>query len=436
MKAQATFVLLVLVCLSTAIRRYDGYSVLRLEIDSKNQRHLAVMQQLNNMHHDDASFWSHSDIQVTPTSFPEVRRALEEAAIPFTVMIENVQDLVDRELSHTAAVRAQEAQGPGMNAGAAAADSFFNDYRNNTEIANWLNSLVASYPNLMTIQKYNVSYEGRDLKVVKLTSQVGVPSSKPIILWEGGIHAREWIGHMTMCYMISKLTRGYGSDPSATSILDNFQVHIIPVVNPDGYEYTWSTDRLWRKTRSPNKGSPCIGTDPNRNWNDHWCEIGASTQPCSDSYCGDAPFSETEVLSVANYVMSYLNTLTRQNQIIEFIDYHSYGQLFMAPYGWTATPPPNAMQLQALGLEAVVAIASIQGTSFAYGQIYTIIYPASGSSADWGTSEGMISYCYGVELEDEGIYGFILPASYIVPQGEEIWASLKATASYFMTPAK
>jgi len=125
-----------------------------------------------------------------------------------------------------------------------------------------------------------------------------------------------------------------------------------------------------------------------------------------------------------------------KNQIIEFIDYHSYGQLYMAPYGWTATPPPNAMQLQALGLENVVAIASIQGTSFAYGQIYTIIYPASGSSADWGTSEGMVSYCYGIELEDTGTYGFILPASYIVPQGEEIWASLQTTASYFMTPAK
>jgi len=346
-----------------------------------------------------------------------------------------VQELVNRELSHTAAVRAREARGPGMNA-VGATDSFFNDYRNNTEITNWLNSLQTSFPTLMTIQKYNVSYEGRPLRVVKLTSQVGVPSTKPIILWEGGIHAREWIGHMTMCYMISKLTSGYGVDPQATSILDNFQVHIIPVVNPDGYEYTWTTDRLWRKTRSPNKDSPCIGTDPNRNWDDHWCEIGASPYPCSDSYCGDMAFSETEVLSVANYVLTYLNNLTQQNQIIEFIDYHSYGQLYMAPYGWTATPPPNALQLQALGLENVVAIASIQGTSFAYGQIYTIIYPASGSSADWGLSEGKVGYTYGIELEDTGTYGFILPASYIVPQGEEIWASLQATASYFMSPMK
>jgi len=310
MKAQATIVLLVLVCLCAAMRRFDGSSVLRLQIDSTNPRHLDVMHHLTNMHRDEASFWSDTDIQVTPTSFPEVRRLLEATGIPFTVMIENVQELVDRELSHTAAVRSQEARGPGMNAGAA--DTFFNDYRNNTEITNWLNSLAASFPTLMTIQKYNVSYEGRDLRVIKLTSQVGVPSTKPIILWEGGIHAREWIGHMTMCYMISKLTSGYGAVPQVTTMLDNFQIHIIPVVNPDGYEYTWSTDRLWRKTRSPNMNSPCIGTDPNRNWNDHWCELGASTSPCSDSYCGDKAFSETEVLSVANYVLSYLNSLTRQ----------------------------------------------------------------------------------------------------------------------------
>jgi len=421
--------LLVLVCVCATMRRFDGYSVLRLQIDAENPRHLDVMHQLNNMDREKASFWSHTDIQVTPASFAEVRQLLEATGIPFTVLIENVQESVDSQLSHTAAVRAREARGPGMNAGDEA-DSFFNDYRNNTEIANWLNSLVASFPTLMTIQIYGSSYEDRALKVVKLTSQVGVPKNKPIILWEGGIHSREWIAPATMCYMISKLTSGYGVDPQATSILDNFQVHIIPVVNPDGYEFTWTTDRMWRKTRSPNKNNPCIGTDPNRNWDDHWCQVGASTSPCSDSYCGSKAFSEIEVLSVANYVQGYFNPVTAQNQIINFIDYHSYGQLYMAPYGWTATPPANAAQLQALGLQNVAAIASVQGTSFAYGQIYTIIYPASGTSADWGTNAGKVAYCYGIELENKST--FILPASYIIPQGDEIWASLQSTASYFI----
>jgi murein tripeptide amidase MpaA len=432
MKTQATIVLLVLVCLCSAVhRRFDGYSVLRLEIDSNNPRHLETIQQLNNMHRDDASFWSHADIQVTPASFPEVRRLLEEAGISFTVMIENVQELVDRERSHTASVRAREARGSGMNAGGTA-DSFFNDYRNNTEITNWVNQIAASFPTLVTISQYGTSYESRPLRVVKITSPVGNPNTKPIILWEGGIHAREWIAHMTMCYMISQLTSGYNVDGKVTTMLDNFQIHIIPVVNPDGYEWTWTNDRMWRKTRSPNARSPCIGTDPNRNWNDHWCQIGASTSPCSDSYCGATAFSEIEVKSVSNYVLSYVNAATKTNRIVEFIDYHAYGQLFMAPYGWTNAAPANAANLQILGTQAVNAIASVQGTKFQYGQIYTIIYPASGTSADWGTNEAYVGYCYGVELEDTGTYGFILPASYIVPQGNEIWQSLITTVYYFL----
>ncbi len=45
---------------------------------------------------------------------------------------------------------------------------------------------------------------------------------------------------------------------------------IMPIVNVDGYAYTWSDDRMWRKTRKPNSKSNCVGTDPNRNWAFHW----------------------------------------------------------------------------------------------------------------------------------------------------------------------
>jgi hypothetical protein len=68
-----------------------------------------------------------------------------------------------------------------------------------------------------------------------------------------------------------------------------------PFVNPDGYEYTWSNTRLWRKNREPNAGSTCIGTDVNRNYNEHWGEGGGSTNPCSDTFQGPTAFSSPEV---------------------------------------------------------------------------------------------------------------------------------------------
>jgi len=231
-----------------------------------------------------------------------------------------------------------------------------------------------------------------------------------------------------MCYMISKLVTGYGVDSTVTKILENSEIHIVPIVNGDGYVYTWTTDREWRKTRSPNTPNPCVGTDPNRNWDNHWCEQGASTQPCSDSYCGHSAFSEAEVITMANYV-SMTNT---KQKVWHFIDYHSYGQLYMAPYGWTAKPPVDAADQATLGQGSCAAIKKVYGTVFEYGIIYDIIYPASGSSADWGYDQGKVKYCYGIELRDTGEYGFLLPANQIVPQGEEIWASLVQIANYFI----
>lgn len=423
---KVVFGLFLLLGVCFGARRFDGHSVFRLDPNPEQMQ--LILQTLTNMDREEVSFWSHSDLHVTPAFREKIISFLDQHNIRYSVMVENVQELVDQQQAHTAAVREAELTGA-PRVGGQNGDPFFDDYRNNTEIANWLASLQQQYPDLVTVSQYNSSYEGRPLRVVRVTSPVGVPGTKPIILWEGGIHAREWIAHATMCYMISNLVTMYGSDDAVTTLLDNLEFHIIPVVNPDGYEYTWTKDRMWRKTRSPNAGSPCIGTDPNRNWDNHWCELGASSVPCSDSYCGPKAFSEVEVRSIADYV------LARQKagqKVLEFIDYHSYGQLYMSPYGYTAQPPKDAAVQTTLGEGAVAAIKSVAGTVFEFGSIYTIIYPASGSSADWGYDNAGITYTYGIELQDTGRYGFMLPASYIRPQGDEIWASLLYTGQYFL----
>lgn len=90
----------------------------------------------------------------------------------------------------------------------------------------------------------------------------------------------------TVTYVADRLLKEYsaGSNSTATQLLDHFDVIIVPILNVDGFDYTWNGDRMWRKTRTPNSGSPCDGTDPNRNWNFHWGEAGTSTKKCSDSY--------------------------------------------------------------------------------------------------------------------------------------------------------
>jgi murein tripeptide amidase MpaA len=83
------------------------------------------------------------------------------------------------------------------------------------------------------------------------------------------MHAREWISIASVSWMVNQLLTS--SDPEIRDIAENFDWYIIPIANPDGYAFTWSNDRMWRKTRSTQGITGlCFGTDPNRNWGYNW----------------------------------------------------------------------------------------------------------------------------------------------------------------------
>src|SRR4029453_7368841 len=122
------------------------------------------------------------------------------------------------------------------------------------------------------------------------------------VMFIGTQHAREWISPMTVMYIADRLLAGYASDPNIKALLDNVEFVLVPVVNADGYVYTWSTDRYWRKNRRDNAGTEGDGGDTNRNWGYKWgLDIGSSADPCSEVYRGTAAFSEPEPLVIANY---------------------------------------------------------------------------------------------------------------------------------------
>ena len=88
---------------------------------------------------------------------------------------------------------------------------------------------------------------------------------------------REWISPATCSYIAREMVE---NSSKYKLLLQTFDVYIMPSMNPDGYEYTRTRDRMWRKTRSRNPGYTCRGTDPNRNWGYNWGLKGASTNPC------------------------------------------------------------------------------------------------------------------------------------------------------------
>ena len=94
------------------------------------------------------------------------------------------------------------------------------------------------------------------------------------------------------------------------------------MINPDGYVYTWTNDRMWRKTRKPNEDSPCVGTDLNRNYDSNWGGQGASPLPCSETYRGPTVFSAEESEAQRDYLKDYASGLEL------FLTFHSYSQVF------------------------------------------------------------------------------------------------------------
>jgi len=270
------------------------------------------------------------------------------------------------------------------------------------------------------------SFEGRQIKGIKI-GKAG--ANKPGFWIDAGIHAREWIAPATAVYIINELITKYGTDPKIKNFVDKIDFYIAPSINPDGYEYTRSTNRMWRKTR----GGPycsgircCYGADPNRNWPYQWMVSGSSSNPCADTYGGPKAWSEPECQQVGGWLM------TNKDHLKAYITLHSYSQLWMYSYGYKDhTYPPDVAELKALAEESVAALKAVHGKTYEIGSPTDILYAASGASDDWAKAIPEIKWTYTIELRPDqfGQYGFQLPADQIVPTGEETWAGLQVLAN-------
>jgi len=301
-------------------------------------------------------------------------------------------------------------------------------YHSTDEILGWLAELVGQYPDICEIVSVGTSYQGRAIQGIKITGGTGKNIAGKRAFWlDGGIHAREWITVSTVTYMLAETLKEYGNDDFVTNWVDNYNIYYVPILNPDGYEYTRNGNRMWRKTMMPNPGqsSECAGTDPNRNWDWHWNEAGSSSNPCSESYSGQSAGDQPEVKAVMDY-------LKNKDDFLGYINFHSYSQLWMTPWGYTYSHPKDYEVQHAAGQAAVEALQAVHGTHFENGAIAEIIYEASGSSADYAYGACNILFAGGVELRDTGSRGFVLPESEIIPSGEETYAAVKAWAQYAM----
>ncbi|XP_070578450.1 carboxypeptidase B-like [Ptychodera flava] len=394
------------VTVSLAMKSYEGYKVLRIDVSDAGD--VAILQELQDVA--ELDFWDFPrDLMVPPTLLEFVEHYLTSNDILYYVWMDDVQAKIDGVIT--------------SNKPRTDVDGFdYYVYHNYSEIMDWIDSIVATYPDLATSFSIGLSHEGRDLKTLKIGLETG--KLKRAIWFNGAIHAREWVSPATVMWMtnafLSNVTEG--TNPDVTFVMEFFDMYILPVMNPDGYEYSWTDERLWRKTRTLHPGDECYGTDLNRNFDYEWGGLGASNDSCDNTYRGPEALSEVETQAVVNFIRQQ----SQEQPFRLFIDYHSYTQVMLSSWGYTYDLPVDFDLMEAHMKVQTAAITSVFGANYTYGAASSTLYPSAGGSKDWGYGDRGIPYSYTLELRDMGEYGFLLPEDQIYPTAYENYVGLVA----------
>merc|ERR1712168_1192411 len=284
--------LLLTFVVTSSRKSYDGYKVLRTEkLNATNFKILNKVQETTNY----VDFWTdpvpgrRTDMMVPNDLLQTIDQFLTENGIKYHAMVDDVQSLIDEVDKSRGKAKTKMMKDYQLD---------WDDYYG-IDVLNEFLDVLAAKNDFAEIINIGKSYEGRDMNVLAITK---AGPGKPNIWLEAGIHAREWIAPAVATFIVRELVKDYEEHPD---YLDNINWYFLPSANPDGYSYTFTDDRLWRKTRS-DTGSiwGCKGVDPNRNWGFHWGESGASSDKCSEIYPGATAFSEVEMQNIKAYVES------------------------------------------------------------------------------------------------------------------------------------
>ncbi|CAH2086138.1 unnamed protein product [Euphydryas editha] len=277
------------------------------------------------------------------------------------------------------------------------------------DIYAYLSNVSRTYPQWTELIVGGKTYEGRQIRGIRINTPAKEGVEKPVFFIESGIHAREWIAPATTTYFINQLLTS--SNRNITRLRDQFDWRIFPTVNPDGYHYSYVFDRYWRKTRSISYNG-CIGADPNRNWDYNWGQYSTSTNPCDyQLYAGSRPFSEIETRTLSSYISDIDNLLF-------YVAFHSYASLLLIPYSDSTEHVHNYEDLIEVGKTSLDYGSGLnKGRYKGPATAAEAIYKVSGGSMDWVRYAFNTPLVYTYELRGSS---FHWPAEKIPEQGDEV----------------
>ncbi|XP_018574461.2 zinc carboxypeptidase [Anoplophora glabripennis] len=335
-------------CLAEKIR-YDDYKVYRLIPNDVET--LKILKQMEDTQHlSDYNFFSPVvkvggpvDVMVPPHQVDYIENLAKSREMNSSVVMQNVQKHIDNE---------------GVRPESRAGSFDWSSYHTYDEYNAYLTSLETSYPNIVTLLRGGHTYEGREILGVQVSFSSA--NQNNAVFLESLIHPREWISGAVTTYILNEILTS--TDSEFRSFAESYDWYVFPVYNPDGFVYTHTNDRLWRKTRTPYTDS-CFGVDANRNWGYYWNTGGTSDDPCSEVYGGPTAFSETSTKSLSEFISAI------GSRLVAYIGFHSFAQLILIPYGYTADHLDNYDETYPIGLKAAESLASRYGTSYNVGNV-------------------------------------------------------------------
>ncbi|XP_075982310.1 carboxypeptidase B-like [Anticarsia gemmatalis] len=398
---------------------YEGHALYEIPVKTTDQAELVNYLTVTL----DLDVWSHAlpgragVILVPKEKKALLQNELSAAGVEFKIQTDNIKELLDLEdqLLAEASKRSNVSRLNSLP---------FDQIYTYHQVDVFLDQLAEAYPDRVTLVNAGKSFEGRDIKYIKISTTNFEDTSKPIVFMESLLHAREWITLPATLYAIHKLV----IDVTEQDLVQDVDWIILPIANPDGYVHTHVESRFWRKNRNTNSGIACAGVDLNRNFDINWSQA-SSNFACSDTFHGSAPFSEPETQITRDIFKQY------GDRIQLFLDIHSFGSMILYGYG-TGVLPENGLFLHLVGIRMASAIDAVKmswNPDYIVGNVALVLYQASGSAGDYGTSVGVpFSYTYELPGYRFGLggFGFLVDPDFIEQAGFETWEGIKEGARY------
>jgi hypothetical protein len=292
------------------------------------------------------------------------------------------------------------------------ADSNYHDY---AEMVAEIQQAELDHGAIFDLFSMGTSYQGRTIWAGKISDNVGTDEDEPEVLFTHHQHAREHLTVEMALYTLGILTNEYGVDPQITDLVNGREIWMVFDMNPDGGEYDIATGtyRSWRKNRQPNAGSQYVGTDLNRNWGYRWgCCGGSSGTFSSETYRGASAFSAPETQVVRNFINS--RVVGGKQQIKVAIDFHTYSELILWPYGYTTTDVPADMTLDDWNTLVTMGQAMAATNGYVPEQS-SDLYITDGTIVDWEYGQhGILNYTFEM-YPDTAQQGGFYPPDEVIP---------------------